>query len=175
MRRTPEREPQQDGADRQDETAWRAHAPAAMRLIVLDSVMSVANSDGRTITPEFNVWWDIVAMDSDATYTGHHVDGTTTEIPRSPPTSESMGKSTTCRIPTMKVTEKGQVTIPKELRDALGIGAGTEVEFARSDDAIVVRKARDAPTRGRQLVERLRGRGDVEMTTDEIMALTRQP
>ena len=73
----------------------------------------------------------------------------------------------------MRVTEKGQVTIPKELRDALGIGAGTEVEFERSDDTIVVRKSSSAPTRGRQLVERLRGRGDVVMTTDEIMALTR--
>jgi antitoxin PrlF len=73
----------------------------------------------------------------------------------------------------MRVTEKGQVTIPKEIRDALGIDAGTEVEFERSGDTVVVRKARGAPTRGRQLVERLRGRGDVGMTTDEIMALTR--
>lgn len=73
----------------------------------------------------------------------------------------------------MKVTEKGQVTIPKELRDALGIGAGTDVEFERSDDSIVVRKSTRGPTRGDQLVDRLRGRGDVEMTTDEIMALTR--
>jgi AbrB family looped-hinge helix DNA binding protein len=73
----------------------------------------------------------------------------------------------------MKVTEKGQVTIPKELRDALGIGAGTEVEIERSDDAIVVRKAKNRPTRGRQLADRLRGRGDVTMTTEEIMALTR--
>ena len=83
------------------------------------------------------------------------------------------GKSTTGRILTMKVTEKGQVTIPKELRDALGIGAGTEVEFERCDDTIVVRKSARAATRGSQLVERLRGRGDVTMTTDEIMALTR--
>lgn len=73
----------------------------------------------------------------------------------------------------MRVTEKGQVTIPKELRDALGIGAGTEVEFERSDDAIVVRKISGGSTRGRRLVERLRGRGDVALTTDEIMALTR--
>jgi AbrB family looped-hinge helix DNA binding protein len=73
----------------------------------------------------------------------------------------------------MRVTEKGQVTIPKELRDALGIGAGTEVEFERLDDTIVVRKLAGRSTRGRQLVERLRGRGDVAMTTDEIMALTR--
>ena len=73
----------------------------------------------------------------------------------------------------MGVTEKGQVTIPKELRDALGIGAGSEVEFERRQDAIVVRKVADGPTRGRRLAERLRGRGDVVMTTDEIMALTR--
>jgi len=72
----------------------------------------------------------------------------------------------------MRVTEKGQVTIPKELRDALGIGAGSEVEFERNEDTIVVRKSR-TQTRGRELVERLRGRGDVAMTTDEIMALTR--
>lgn len=77
-------------------------------------------------------------------------------------------------IPTMRVTEKGQVTIPKELRDALGIGPGTEVEFERNKDAIVVRKSNRAPTRGRQIAERLKGRGDVTMTTDEIMALTRE-
>jgi AbrB family looped-hinge helix DNA binding protein len=73
----------------------------------------------------------------------------------------------------MRVTEKGQVTIPKELRDALGIGAGSEVDFERSEDAIVIRKAKEGPSRGRRLAERLRNRGDVDMTTDEIMALTR--
>lgn len=73
----------------------------------------------------------------------------------------------------MKVTEKGQVTIPKALRDALGIAAGTEVEFERRKDTIVVRKSDVGPSRGRRLAERLRGRGDVAMTTDEIMALTR--
>jgi antitoxin PrlF len=73
----------------------------------------------------------------------------------------------------VRVTEKGQVTIPKDLRDALGIGAGTEVEFERDDETIVVRKVSDGPTRGRRLASRLRGRGDVRMTTDEIMALTR--
>lgn len=74
----------------------------------------------------------------------------------------------------MRVTEKGQVTIPKDVRDALGIGSGTEVEIVRDGDAAVVRKINDAPTRGQQLAERLRGRGDVSLTTDEIMALTRQ-
>ena len=73
----------------------------------------------------------------------------------------------------MRVTEKGQVTIPKHLRDELGIGAGTEVEFERDDETIVVRKVSNGHTRGRRLVDRLRGRGDVRMTTEEIMALTR--
>ena len=73
----------------------------------------------------------------------------------------------------MRVTEKGQVTIPKDLRDALGIGAGSEVDFDRAGDTIVIRKVATGPTRGEQLVERLRGRGDVRMSTDEIMALTR--
>ena len=72
----------------------------------------------------------------------------------------------------MRVTEKGQVTIPKDLREELGIGAGTEVNFERHADAILVRKV-EHPTRGRRIVERLRGRGDVRLTTDEIMALTR--
>ena len=73
----------------------------------------------------------------------------------------------------MRVTEKGQVTIPKPLRDELGIGAGTEVEFERRKDTIVVRKVKAGSTRGRRIVEGLRGRGDVDLTTEEIMALTR--
>jgi AbrB family looped-hinge helix DNA binding protein len=73
----------------------------------------------------------------------------------------------------MRVSEKGQVTIPKDLRDALGIGGGTRVEFEQQGDSIVVRKAEHGPTRGQELAERLRGRGDIAMTTDEILALTR--
>ena len=74
----------------------------------------------------------------------------------------------------MRVGEKGQVTIPKELRDALGIGAGTEVAFEMAEDAIVVRKVEGRSRRGREMVSRLRGRGDVRLSTEEIMALTRQ-
>jgi AbrB family looped-hinge helix DNA binding protein len=73
----------------------------------------------------------------------------------------------------MRVTEKGQVTIPKDLRDAIGIGAGSEVEFELEGDKLVVRKVSTGTTRGALLVQRLRGRGDVDMSTDEIMALTR--
>lgn len=75
----------------------------------------------------------------------------------------------------MKVSDKGQITIPKDLRDALGIGAGSEVTItmAHDDGALVIKKVTVGPTRGQQLAERLRGRGDVATTTDEIMALTR--
>jgi AbrB family looped-hinge helix DNA binding protein len=73
----------------------------------------------------------------------------------------------------MRVSGKGQVTIPKRLRDALGIGAGSEVRFEQADDTIVIHKVRDEPTLGDRLVERLRGRGDVVMSTDEIMSLVR--
>jgi antitoxin PrlF len=75
----------------------------------------------------------------------------------------------------MRVTEKGQVTIPKHLRDAVGIGAGTEVAFERAEDAILVRKVEGGSNRGREMVNRLRGRGDVRLSTEEIMALTREP
>ena len=73
----------------------------------------------------------------------------------------------------MRVTEKGQITIPKELRDELGIGAGTEVEVERAGDAVLVRKRPGHLTRGTRLAERLRGRGDVALSTHHIMALTR--
>lgn len=74
----------------------------------------------------------------------------------------------------MRVTEKGQVTIPKELRDALGLGYGSEVEFSRDGSTLLVRKVSNGKTgRGQDIVARLRGRGDVKMTTEEIMALTR--
>lgn len=38
----------------------------------------------------------------------------------------------------MRVTEKGQVTIPKPIRDKLGIGPGSEVEFVERDDAVEI-------------------------------------
>lgn len=74
----------------------------------------------------------------------------------------------------MRVTEKGQVTIPKELRDQFGLGAGSEVDFRPHPDGLLLSKVADKDRgRGRRLVERLRGRGDVELSTEDIMALTR--
>jgi AbrB family looped-hinge helix DNA binding protein len=71
-----------------------------------------------------------------------------------------------------KVTTKGQVTIPQEIRDRLGIHPGTTVEFAVEGDVVTIRKLRDAG-RGDAIVARMRGRATAGLTTDEIMALTR--
>ncbi len=72
----------------------------------------------------------------------------------------------------MKITTKGQVTIPQDIRERLGLLPHTEVEFEVRGDVVLVTKA-ETGRRGRLVVENLRGRGDVPMTTDEIMALTR--
>ncbi len=75
----------------------------------------------------------------------------------------------------MRITTKGQVTIPVEIREKLGLLPNSEVEFEVVGNSVRIRKARSRGkrTRGRSLVERLRGRGTVRMTTDEILALTR--
>lgn len=73
----------------------------------------------------------------------------------------------------MKVTSKGQVTIPQALRERHGLLPGTEVEFVEEDGTVRIRKAEGTRRRGRRVVAHLRGRGTVDMTTDEILALTR--
>ena len=50
---------------------------------------------------------------------------------------------------THRVGAKGQVVIPKELRDELGIEPGDEVNFWRHDDHVAIRPAGRAPLRGR--------------------------
>jgi AbrB family looped-hinge helix DNA binding protein len=78
----------------------------------------------------------------------------------------------------MRITTKGQVTIPQEIRERTGLMPGTDVEF--EIEAGIVRLVKAAAgaarrTRGQKLVESLRGRGDFKMTTDEIVALMRGP
>jgi AbrB family looped-hinge helix DNA binding protein len=73
----------------------------------------------------------------------------------------------------MKVTTKGQVTIPLEIREQLGIQPGAEVEFKVEGNVAKLIPARRSRTHGRRIVERLRGRATVQMSTGEIMALTR--
>lgn len=73
----------------------------------------------------------------------------------------------------MMVTEKGQVTIPKSLRERFGLLPGTHVEFVDVDGHIEVRRQEGAGGRGASIVERMRGAAGPGMTTDEIMSLTR--
>jgi len=77
------------------------------------------------------------------------------------------------RLIDMKITTKGQVTIPADIRDELGLLPYTEVEFEVKGEAVVIRKADQNRRRGLRVVEHLRGRGDVRMSTDEILKLTR--
>jgi AbrB family looped-hinge helix DNA binding protein len=76
----------------------------------------------------------------------------------------------------MRITSKGQVTIPQELRERFGLLPNTEVEFVAKKDSLQIVKASSStrPTRGTALVERLRGRSTVKMSTDQILALTRK-
>lgn len=73
----------------------------------------------------------------------------------------------------MRVTSKGQVTIPRDVRQRLGIFPQTEVEFVVEGNTVVLRTVAGETSRGKKLIETLRGRATVRMTTDEIMALTR--
>lgn len=71
-----------------------------------------------------------------------------------------------------RVTRKGQVTIPKRVRDHLGIEPGSVVDFELgADGRIVLVKAGAEPELSR--FARVRGTATAKMTTDEIMALTR--
>ncbi len=82
----------------------------------------------------------------------------------------------TSRSITVQITSQGQVTIPKEIRDRLGLLPHTKVEFELAGDHARIRKARRQPgegTRGRLALDLLRGSADTRMSTDEILALTR--
>jgi AbrB family looped-hinge helix DNA binding protein len=79
----------------------------------------------------------------------------------------------------LRLTSKGQITIPQEIREKLGLHPGTEVEFDIVDDGVRVRKAGSQERRRRHMREwiaRVRGsarNSRVQLTTDQIMALTR--
>lgn len=77
----------------------------------------------------------------------------------------------------MRITSKGQVTIPAEIRERAGLLPHTEVEFQLEGKVVRIVRAktkRGKEGRGARLVAHLRGRGDVAMSTDAIMALTRK-
>lgn len=75
------------------------------------------------------------------------------------------------------LTSKCQVTIPKKIRETLGLGPGSRVEFDVDEQGrIVIRKAgrKIAPRpRGRDRFDRARGRATVQWRTDQLMRLLR--
>ena len=74
----------------------------------------------------------------------------------------------------MRITSKGQVTIPAEIRERAGLLPQTEVDFEFDGTVVrIVRAGGKKGGRGARVVAHLRGRGDVAMSTDAIMALTR--
>ncbi|MBU2645831.1 AbrB/MazE/SpoVT family DNA-binding domain-containing protein [bacterium] len=73
----------------------------------------------------------------------------------------------------MKVTTKGQVTIPLHIRESFGILPNTEVDFKVEKQRVYIEKSSGSLSK-QNSYKRLRGVGTVKMTTDEIMKLTRE-
>jgi bifunctional DNA-binding transcriptional regulator/antitoxin component of YhaV-PrlF toxin-antitoxin module len=75
----------------------------------------------------------------------------------------------------MRITSKGQVTIPIEIRQRTGLLPHMEVRFEVEGDAVrLIREERSTRGRGARLLERMQGKATSGMSTEEIMALTRR-
>lgn len=75
----------------------------------------------------------------------------------------------------MRITSKGQVTIPQQIREELGLVPNTEVEFTVEDGRAVLRPKKGELTRGQQLVKHIRdhGTGKMIMSSKELLAMLR--
>ena len=72
------------------------------------------------------------------------------------------------------LTSKGQVTIPKQIRDALNLAPGSSVEFAVNlEGEVVIHRVDARPGRKRDRFEAARGKADVKWRTDDLMTLLR--
>lgn len=74
------------------------------------------------------------------------------------------------------ITQKGQVTIPKRVRDALGLTPGTAVEFTADKEGNVTLQKAGGRARKPQRSDRFgaaRGKADIKWRTDDLMALLR--
>ncbi|WP_135664130.1 AbrB/MazE/SpoVT family DNA-binding domain-containing protein [Halorhabdus rudnickae] len=68
-----------------------------------------------------------------------------------------------------RITSKGQVTIPKEIREALGIEPGDEISFERTDEGCEIRKEAPTTETGGDPFETYRGRAESDETMPERM------
>jgi len=73
----------------------------------------------------------------------------------------------------MKITEKGQITIPQEIREKYGFLPEAEVQFVEEKGAVYLQKIPEKKSRGKKLIEHMRNKATVKMSTEEIMRLTR--
>lgn len=73
----------------------------------------------------------------------------------------------------MKITSKGQVTIPQDLRKRFGFLPDTSIEFVPEQGGLRIVKSKRNVSRGRKIAERLAGSGHGKMTTQQIMKLMR--
>jgi len=72
------------------------------------------------------------------------------------------------------LTSKGQVTIPKRIRDALDLAPGSAVDFGVNRDGdVVIHKVAARPARKPDRFEAARGKADVKWRTDDLLALLR--
>ena len=72
----------------------------------------------------------------------------------------------------MRVTTKGQVTIPKYIRDKMSITPNSEIDFAEKDGKFFLTKRKSSKQKKNRFTS-FRGIATVKMSTDEILALTR--
>lgn len=72
----------------------------------------------------------------------------------------------------MRVTVKGQVTIPRNVRESLGIKPETEIDFIEDDGKFYIIKTNETTITGE--LKKFRGIATAGMSTDEIMHLTRE-
>ena len=74
----------------------------------------------------------------------------------------------------MRSTAKGQVTIPQAIRERAGLMPGSEVEVWIGDDGVVRLGAKPGRASAADRLAALYGRATGGMSTDEILALTRE-
>lgn len=77
------------------------------------------------------------------------------------------------KISFMRISTKGQVTIPHEMRTKLGMLPLTEVDFILQDNGILIKKQVAGKRKGSKLLKQLSGKSRLNMTTEYIMKLTR--
>ena len=71
----------------------------------------------------------------------------------------------------MRISERGQITIPKKIRDQFGLRENTEVEFIVRDGRVEIRPGRKSR---RDMVDTIYGRKRFKHSTDELMELLRK-